>query len=82
MFSWLCLQLEPGVPLPSPNQLKRKILVKNKRLIPEDEKCECFLALFVYCVSLCLLLHDGVMLAATVSVHCTSQLCKSGVGLL
>jgi len=33
-----CFQLEPGVPLPSPSQLKRKILVKNKRLQPEDEK--------------------------------------------
>jgi hypothetical protein len=25
------LQLEPGVPLPSPNQLKRKIIIKNKK---------------------------------------------------
>ena len=32
------LQLEPGVPLPSPNQLKRKILIKNKRLKPDVEK--------------------------------------------
>ncbi|XP_025105032.1 1-phosphatidylinositol 4,5-bisphosphate phosphodiesterase beta-4-like isoform X2 [Pomacea canaliculata] len=31
-------QLEPGIPLPSPNQLKRKILIKNKRLKPEVEK--------------------------------------------
>ncbi|CAH1793119.1 unnamed protein product, partial [Owenia fusiformis] len=30
--------LEPGVPLPSPSQLKRKILIKNKRLKPEVEK--------------------------------------------
>ncbi|CAJ0563671.1 unnamed protein product, partial [Mesorhabditis spiculigera] len=30
--------LEPGVPLPSPNRLKRKILIKNKRLKPEIEK--------------------------------------------
>ncbi|XP_055878716.1 1-phosphatidylinositol 4,5-bisphosphate phosphodiesterase beta-4-like isoform X1 [Biomphalaria glabrata] len=30
--------LEPGVPLPSPNQLKFKILIKNKRLKPEVEK--------------------------------------------
>jgi len=30
--------LEPGVPLPSPNMLKRKILIKNKRLKPEVEK--------------------------------------------
>jgi len=26
------------VPVPSPNQLKYKILIKNKRLNPEDEK--------------------------------------------
>ncbi|XP_069698316.1 1-phosphatidylinositol 4,5-bisphosphate phosphodiesterase-like isoform X2 [Periplaneta americana] len=32
--------LEPGAPLPSPNQLKRKILIKNKRLKPEVEKAE------------------------------------------
>ncbi|XP_013772515.1 1-phosphatidylinositol 4,5-bisphosphate phosphodiesterase-like [Limulus polyphemus] len=32
--------LEPGVPLPSPNDLKRKILIKNKRLKPEVEKRE------------------------------------------
>jgi hypothetical protein len=30
--------LEPGVPLPSPNQLKRKILIKNKRLKADVEK--------------------------------------------
>ncbi|XP_076442610.1 1-phosphatidylinositol 4,5-bisphosphate phosphodiesterase beta-4-like isoform X2 [Babylonia areolata] len=30
--------LEAGIPLPSPNQLKRKILIKNKRLKPEVEK--------------------------------------------
>nr|CUU00320.1 hypothetical transcript [Hymenolepis microstoma] len=30
--------LEPGVPLPSPEKLKRKILIKNKRLDPEVEK--------------------------------------------
>ena len=30
--------LEPGVPLPSPNRLKRKILIKNKRLKPEVER--------------------------------------------
>jgi hypothetical protein len=33
-------QLEPGVPLPSPNQLHRKILIKNKRLKPDVEKVE------------------------------------------
>ncbi|KAI6213623.1 Phosphoinositide phospholipase C [Aphelenchoides besseyi] len=30
--------LDAGVPLPSPNRLKRKILIKNKRLKPEVEK--------------------------------------------
>ncbi|KAL3310479.1 1-phosphatidylinositol 4,5-bisphosphate phosphodiesterase beta-4, partial [Cichlidogyrus casuarinus] len=30
--------LEPGVPLPSPHNLKRKILIKNKRLKPSVEK--------------------------------------------
>ncbi|VDM55956.1 unnamed protein product [Angiostrongylus costaricensis] len=30
--------LDPGVPLPSPNRLRRKILIKNKRLKPEIEK--------------------------------------------
>jgi phosphatidylinositol phospholipase C beta len=30
--------LEPGTPLPSPNDLKRKILIKNKRLKSEIEK--------------------------------------------
>ncbi|GAB6030959.1 hypothetical protein CHUAL_007783 [Chamberlinius hualienensis] len=34
------LHLEPGVPLPSPNQLKRKVIIKNKRLRPEIEKQE------------------------------------------
>ncbi len=33
-------QLEPGVPFPSPKQLKRKILIKNKRLRPEVERTE------------------------------------------
>ncbi|CAL8111229.1 unnamed protein product [Orchesella dallaii] len=32
--------LEPGVPLPPPCALKRKILIKNKRLKPEVEKQE------------------------------------------
>ncbi|CAK8673536.1 unnamed protein product [Clavelina lepadiformis] len=32
--------LEPGVPLPSPNTLKGKILIKNKRLDPEIEKAQ------------------------------------------
>ncbi|ETN73900.1 Phosphatidylinositol-specific phospholipase C, X domain protein [Necator americanus] len=30
--------LDAGVPLPSPNRLRRKILIKNKRLKPEIEK--------------------------------------------
>lgn len=30
--------LEPGCPLPSPNDLKRKIMIKNKRLKPDVEK--------------------------------------------
>ncbi|KAJ6659252.1 hypothetical protein lerEdw1_019298 [Lerista edwardsae] len=30
--------LEPGRPLPSPNDLKKKILIKNKRLKPEVER--------------------------------------------
>ncbi|KAL3069427.1 hypothetical protein niasHS_018152 [Heterodera schachtii] len=30
--------LEPGVPLPSPNRLRRKILIKNKRLKKEEER--------------------------------------------
>ncbi len=34
------LQLEAGVPLPSPNQLRRKILIKNKRLKPDVEKAQ------------------------------------------
>merc|ERR1719479_323056 len=32
--------LIPGQPLPSPNRLKKKILIKNKRLRPEVEKVE------------------------------------------
>lgn len=32
------LQIESGRPLPSPNDLKRKILIKNKRLKPEVEQ--------------------------------------------
>ena len=30
--------LECGVPLPNPNDLKRKILIKNKKLKPDVEK--------------------------------------------
>ncbi|XP_037935996.1 1-phosphatidylinositol 4,5-bisphosphate phosphodiesterase isoform X2 [Teleopsis dalmanni] len=32
--------LEPGLPLPPPSKLKRKILIKNKRMKPEVEKVE------------------------------------------
>ncbi|XP_061406174.1 1-phosphatidylinositol 4,5-bisphosphate phosphodiesterase beta-4-like isoform X1 [Lethenteron reissneri] len=32
------LKLEPGKPLPSPSDLRRKILIKNKRLKPEVEQ--------------------------------------------
>ncbi|CAL1280662.1 unnamed protein product [Larinioides sclopetarius] len=32
--------IEPSIPLPSPNDLKRKIIIKNKRLRPEVEKQE------------------------------------------
>ncbi|OTF78318.1 1-phosphatidylinositol 4,5-bisphosphate phosphodiesterase-like protein, partial [Euroglyphus maynei] len=32
--------LEQRIPLPSPNDLKYKIVIKNKRLNPEDEKVE------------------------------------------
>lgn len=32
--------MDPGKPLPPPNALKRKILIKNKRLKPEVEKVE------------------------------------------
>ena len=31
MVLFRTFQLEPGVPLPSPNQLKRKIIIKNKK---------------------------------------------------
>lgn len=37
---WWYVQLDPGVSLPSPNQLKRKILIKNKRLKLDVEKAE------------------------------------------
>lgn len=33
----------PGQPLPSPNDLKGKILIKNRRLKPEVEKSMCIL---------------------------------------
>ncbi|XP_034237944.1 1-phosphatidylinositol 4,5-bisphosphate phosphodiesterase-like isoform X1 [Thrips palmi] len=32
--------IQPGAPLPSPNALKKKILIKNKRLDPEKEREE------------------------------------------
>ena len=34
------MQTSSGSILPSPNRLKRKILIKNKRLPPEKEKVE------------------------------------------
>ncbi|MCI4389461.1 hypothetical protein PGIGA_G00098390 [Pangasianodon gigas] len=34
----VCAMIEPGRSLPSPNDLKRKILIKNKRLKPEVEQ--------------------------------------------
>lgn len=34
------VQLDPGLPLPPPCKLKRKILIKNKRMKPEVEKVE------------------------------------------
>lgn len=37
-FNTIHFQLDPGIPLPSPNKLRRKILIKNKRLKPEIEK--------------------------------------------
>ena len=36
----ITFQLEKGRPLPSPNQLKHKIIIKNKRLKAEVEKAE------------------------------------------
>lgn len=35
---FFCFETEPGVALPSPSLLKRKILIKNKRLKPEEER--------------------------------------------
>ena len=40
MTPLLSVQLVPGQPLPSPFELKRKILIKNKRLKPDVEKQE------------------------------------------
>ena len=40
IFYVFLFQTSPGTPLPSPNRLKRKILIKNKRLPPEKEKVE------------------------------------------
>ncbi|KAG0418485.1 hypothetical protein HPB47_004833 [Ixodes persulcatus] len=40
MCTDILFKLEPCVSLPTPNELKRKILIKNKRLKPEDEKRE------------------------------------------
>ena len=40
IISFKYFQLKPGVSLPSPERLKKKILIKNKRLSPEVEKKE------------------------------------------
>lgn len=40
LFPFLKFQIQPGAPLPSPNSLKKKILIKNKRLDPEKEREE------------------------------------------
>ena len=39
MFS-LASEMEPGRPLPSPRDLRRKILIKNRRMKPEAEQSE------------------------------------------
>jgi phosphatidylinositol phospholipase C beta len=45
--------LEPGSLLPTPNILKRKILIKNKRLKPEVEKSNLdFVSSFIYYIGL------------------------------
>lgn len=46
--------MESGRPLPSPNDLKRKILIKNKRLKPEVEQSmrtviKCSVYIWVIC---------------------------------
>ena len=46
-YNWWYVQLEAGIPLPSPNQLKRKILIKNKRLKPDVEKRESYLVVII-----------------------------------
>ena len=40
MIFFKYFQLKPGVQLPSPERLKKKILIKNKRLSTEVEKKE------------------------------------------
>ncbi|KAA0187024.1 hypothetical protein HAZT_HAZT009928 [Hyalella azteca] len=68
--------LVPGQPLPSPNQLKRKILIKNKRLKPEVEKQE--LKLFeqgqLELPLKVLSLFPWSLVAAAVVVACTPSL--------
>lgn len=39
-FYYFSIKCEPGVALPPPSLLKRKIMIKNKRLKPEVEKSE------------------------------------------
>lgn len=40
LLLFIFFKCEPGVVLPPPSLLKRKILIKNKRLKPEVEKSE------------------------------------------
>lgn len=37
-FFFSTFQIEAAIPLPTPNDLKKKIIIKNKRLRPEVEK--------------------------------------------
>jgi len=64
-----CRQLEAGVPLPSPNQLKRKILIKNKRLKPDVEKRK----LIVNCADRWVFRNDLKLLRHTLSLVDCSQ---------
>lgn len=60
MLPCFLLQIEAGRSLPSPNDLKRKILIKNKRLKPEVEQSMCTV-LSVELLKFCLLLHEVPM---------------------
>ena len=39
-FNFFSIKLEEGRPLPSPSHLKRRIIIKNKKLKPEQEEGE------------------------------------------